>query len=890
MRTLLPPILLTLLAAMPARLAADDAQPGLEKRIPWTTSRLVGSPDPPLPYTVEKTFEKFQLKTPIYLIEEPLSDFLWAILHTAGKNPARIVRFRNDPAVETFETLFEGPDQLIYSVCFDPDYATNRRIYLFINGPGPESQKKNRVSRYVVEAGSPPRIDVKSEQLILEWRSEGHDGGDMAFGLDGMLYITTGDGTSDSDGWNSGQSLDDLLGAVLRIDVKSPEHGKPYRVPPDNPFVDTPDARGEIWAYGLRNPWRMCVDPKTGHLWVGTNGQDLWETAHLVRRGENLGWSVYEGSHPFYLERKRGPTPLVAPTIEHSHALFRSLTGGVVYYGDKLPQLEGAYIYGDYSSGRIWGMKHDGRQVIWHRELADTSLMIAAFRAIPGGQMIVADHGSGLYRLVKAPDEKPQAPFPTRLSETGLFASTSEHECAAGLVPYSVNAPGWADGATAERFIALPGEAQMEYFADRSWNPPDGSALVQTLSLERAAGDPASRFRVETRVLLRQQGEWAGYSYRWDDDQADAVLVANEGAQAELSIRDPQSDGTRRQAWRFASRSECLMCHSRAANFVLGLSDAQLNRDHDYPSRRASQLATLVHIGLLKTPPAKPPAELAKLADPYDASADLDERARSYLHVNCSVCHVAAGGGNARMELSRATAPEKMELVEARPQHDTFGIANAMLVAPGDPQRSVLIHRLARRGRGQMPPLASARVDERGVELMRTWIAGMTPKRPLVRAWQMADLAGAVDELKAPRSAEAGQKAFRETGCVQCHRCAEEGGSVGPDLTNIAKRLSTSEMLEAILEPSKKIADEYATWLVQTDDGRVVTGRIEREDDSVLVLRESSSSEPPVEIDKSTVVVRRKSETSNMPPGTVNVLHKDELLDLLAYLINGQNP
>ncbi|MEX0977994.1 MAG: c-type cytochrome, partial [Pirellulales bacterium] len=390
--------------------------------------------------------------------------------------------------------------------------------------------------------------------------------------------------------------------------------------------------------------------------------------------------------------------------------------------------------------------------------------------------------------------------------------------------------------------------------------------------------------------LLRQQGEWAGYSYRWDDAQSDAVLVANEGAHAEFAVRDPRADGTRRQAWHFASRAECLMCHSRAANFVLRLSDAQLNREHDYPSRRTNQLATLAHIGLFKTPPAKPPAELARLVDPYDASQDLDERARSYLHVNCSVCHVAAGGGNAKMELSRITAREKMELIEARPQHDTFGIVNAMLVAPGDPDRSVLVHRLAHRGRGQMPPLVSARVDETAVELMRAWIGRMKPNKPLVRVWQMEDLAGSLDALKSPRSAEAGRTAFRETGCVQCHRCAEEGGSVGPDLTNIAKRISTQEMLEAILEPSKKIADEYATWLVQTDDGRVISGRIEREDDAVLVLRESLSNEPPLQIAKSTVVGRRKSETSNMPAGTVDVLHKDELLDLLAYLMNGKAP
>ena len=170
---------------------------------------------------------------------------------------------------------------------------------------------------------------------------------------------------------------------------------------------------------GCATPGACAVDPKTGQIWVGNNGQDLWETAHLVRRGENYGWSVYEGSHPFYLERKRGPTPLVPPTIEHSHAEFRSLTGGVVYHGDKLPDLDGAYIYGDYSSGRIWGMKHDGQRVLWHRELADTSLQIAAFRVDHRGELLIVDHGGGIYRLVPDAEEEhggavPDAPEPDR--------------------------------------------------------------------------------------------------------------------------------------------------------------------------------------------------------------------------------------------------------------------------------------------------------------------------------------------------------------------------------------------------------------------------------------------------------------------------------------------
>jgi uncharacterized repeat protein (TIGR03806 family) len=883
-------VLSTLFVLLVSTARAEDSPPrdfGLDHRTPWMNSKLVGSPEPPLPYTVEKIFPKLDLPTPIYIAVEPGSNWLWVIVHAAGDKPSRIVRFENAPDISTFETIYEAPDRIIYSVGFDPDFAANRRVFVFTNGPTKEAERQDRVARYEFDAGPPARLLPESELAIIQWRSAGHDGGDLAFGNDGMLYLTTGDGTGDSDGWNSGQTVDDLLGSVLRIDVRDATLENPYRVPDDNPFVKLPGAKPEIWAYGLRNPWRMSYDSKSDQLWVGNNGQDLWETAHLVRPGENYGWSVYEGSHPFYLERQRGPTPIVPPTVEHSHAEFRSLTGGVVYHGDVLPDLDGAYVYGDYSSGRIWGMKHDGTKPLWHRELADTSLMLSGFVVDGHGQLLIADHGSGIYRLIPSPDSEPRAPFPTLLSETGLFADTAAHQVDPGLIPYSVNAPAWMDGATAERFMAVPGESKVSYSAGSSWTFPDGTALVQTLYMQVKPGESASPLRVETRVLLKQQNEWAGYSYRWNDSQTDAELVPRGGAETELNIAT--TDGhLEKQKWRFPSRTDCLACHSRAANFVLGISESQLNRRHGYASGTFPQLETLDHIGLFAAELPKTETERPRLADPYDSACDLEARARAYLHVNCAVCHIAAGGGNARMELGSGTPHEKLELIEARPQHDSFGLANAMLVAPGDSDRSVLVHRLATRGKGQMPPVWSNRVDKEAVALFRQWIAELKPSKPLVREWRLADLAPRLDALATDRSLAAGEKAFRETGCAQCHKVGDEGGTVGPNLSDIGKRIPPTELLESIVEPSAKIADVYATWLVQTADGQTHSGRIDREDQGVLVLRGGSALDALVEIPVADIEARRKSEVSNMPAGAVNVLHEHEVLDLLAYLLSLQ--
>jgi uncharacterized repeat protein (TIGR03806 family) len=556
----------------------------------------------------------------------------------------------------------------------------------------------------------------------------------------------------------------------------------------------------------------------------------------------------------------------------------------VVYHGGKFPDLDGAYIYGDYSTGRIWGMKHDGQKVLWHRELADTALQIAAFRVDHRGELLIADYGAGIYRLEPLPKKEQTATFPTLLSRTGIYRATSTHEVDSGLIPYSVIAPGWADGAGAERFMAVPGEAKVGFASGGGWSFPDGTALVQTLSLEREPGNATTRFRVETRVLLRQQGEWAGYSYRWNAQQTDASLVPRGGEQACFKAGGPHIAGSgSEETWCFPSRAECMACHSRAANYVLGVTGAQLNREHAYRGVRDNQLRALDHIGFFSSALAKAPGDLEKLVDPRDETQDLELRARTYLQVNCSVCHVEAGGGNAKMELGLATPRDKMNLLGARPQHDTFGISDAMLVAPGAPARSILLHRLSLRGRGQMPPLVTNRVDAAAVKLFRDWISGLKPELAFVQAWRMDDLLPALDQLKSGRSIEAGRRAFRDTGCIQCHRRDGDGGTVGPDLADVGRRLSARDLLESILLPSKVITDEYAGTLVETSDGSIISGRIEREDDQLLVLRPASSGEE-VTVRKANIVGRRRSDQSNMPSGMVNVLKKEQVLDLMAYL------
>jgi uncharacterized repeat protein (TIGR03806 family) len=677
--------------------------------------------------------------------------------------------------------LLEFPDGgVAYDVTFHPKFADNGYLYIGWNaatdGKGP---KKTKVTRYTMATKPPYKLDPKSAKVIIEWDSDGHNGGALCFGLDGMLWVTSGDGTSDSDTNIAGQDMTKLLAKVLRIDVDHPDEGKAYSVPKDNPFVGKKDIRPETWAYGLRNPWRMTVDKKTGHIWVGQNGQDLWEQAFLVEKGANYGWSVYEGSHVFYPNRKLGPTPHVQPTVEHHHSEFRSLTGGIVYYGEKYPDLQGAYLYGDYSTGKLWGIKHDGKKALWHKELADTHLSITGIGIDSHGEILVCDHRTqgALYTLEPTPKDLPPSNFPKKLSESGLFRSVKGHVVEPGLIPYSVNAPFWSDGAHKERWIGLPGEdAKIEFGTNRGWNFPDRTVIVKSFALEMEEGKPESRRWIETRFLTRQDGEWYGYSYLWNDEQTEGTLVARQGEDREYTIRVSKSkeypDGVRKQKWHYPSRAECMVCHSRAANWVLGLCEAQMNKVHDYGTVKANQLRTLEHLGVLRVDWAGearnalreeakakgltdkqvneymerqtatrmqreaktssllafPPEKYRRLADPADAKADLTERARAYLHSNCSACHVEAGGGNAQIDLEFSTKAERMRILNVKPQHHTFGLEDARLIAPAHPERSVLLKRLSHRAEGHMPPLSTFLVDRDGVRLLTEWIEKMKPE------------------------------------------------------------------------------------------------------------------------------------------------------------------
>jgi uncharacterized repeat protein (TIGR03806 family) len=969
---------------MTSALAADssDERPyGIEKRVPWTTSRVTGSPEPPPPYRTQRVWPALTFNEPVEMTVMPGTDRL-AVLERLGK----LYLIADNPASAERELLFDLsrlPEfRQAFGIVFHPDFPANGYVYLcFACTEG--DPRGTKVSRFTMSREHPYTINAESETVILRWFSGGHNGGCLRFGPDGCLYITTGDGSSPvpPDQQDTGQDISDLLASVLRIDVDHPQGDRRYTVPDDNPFVGTENARPEVWAYGFRNPWKMAFDSLTGELWVGDVGWEMWEMIDRVERGGNYGWSLVEGPQPVRPEATPGPTPVIPPIVSHSHTESRSITGGIVYRGSELPNLVGAYVYGDYVTGKIWSLRTEKGKLSSVGELVDADFQIIAFATGRHEEMYIVGYDGTIHELIANADSRANQDFPQRLSDTGLFASVPERTPAPGVVPYSINAEPWSDGARAERMLAVPGAATLGVHAEQGiwfgnvkgqWAYPSDTVFVKTLSLPLAAADGVVWRPLETQLLHRDGDTWRAYAYAWNDAGTDATLVPAEGMSRTCNVADPEwPGGVRQQTWRIASRTECIVCHTTRAGSIHGFKPEQLDRLHDYGAVSDNQLRTYVHIGLIDptTQPVEPFPPL------WDETGDLYDRGRTYLHVNCGHCHFPGGGGTATFDLRQHLPLAEMRLIDQRPSQGAFGIPSAKVVAPGDPYHSVLLYRMAKLGGGRMPHAGSTVVDEEGIRLLRDWIAALPPldaafaseevvasadsqaigelavlarlaegngalqadvdrllestvgamrlvfaiddgllaasarslaiargaahPRPEIRdlferylpEGQQTKRLGTVVRvavlLAKPGDAERGRELFFNTEGVQCrtcHKIDQTGGDLGPELRDIARKSSRAEILESILEPSKRIDPKFVSYLVETAQGRVFTGLLVSRSDVEVVLRDAQNQ--LIRISADDVELLTPQQKSLMPELLLRDMTEQQVADLLEYLVS----
>jgi glucose/arabinose dehydrogenase len=297
----------------------------------------------------------------------------------------------------------EGNEEGLLGLAFHPEFETNGYFYVDYTAANP---RRTVIARYRVDSANPDQADPQSETVLLEVPQpySNHNGGQIAFGPDGFLYISLGDGGSGGDPQENGQNPATLLGSILRIDIDNPSEGRPYGIPSDNPFVDGANgARPEIYAYGLRNAWRFSFDPETNRLWAADVGQNAFEEVDIIEKGKNYGWDVMEASSCFEPEEGCDQADLTLPIWEYGREDGVSVTGGYVYRGTRAPQLTGRYLVADYASGKVWALEYDGRQTAQAELLMDTDLNISSFGVDQNGEQYVLAFDGNVYHF--APSE-----------------------------------------------------------------------------------------------------------------------------------------------------------------------------------------------------------------------------------------------------------------------------------------------------------------------------------------------------------------------------------------------------------------------------------------------------------------------------------------------------
>jgi uncharacterized repeat protein (TIGR03806 family) len=693
--------------------ADSDSEYGLNSRPANYSCLAPEKPQPESAYTTIELYKSLKLRRIIHMQQSPDAPGFWYAADRLGM----VYRFSSEPDVtsktvalditavlaETATNADDSQQWGVTSIAFHPDIENNPYLYVAYNArfAGVELVRSN-VARFALNPDG-ISFDATSEEVVFshEQPTPWHHIGQIAFGPDGYLYIGSGDPNR-----AHGQNLESVSGKILRIDVTGP---LPYAIPPDNPFVGEPEARAEIFAYGIRNPWRFSFDRNTGEMYVGDVGASDWESILKVEKGSNFGFPITEGSH-CYLSETCDKTGLIDPIYEYPHSEGIAVIGGYVYRGAGIPDLNGVYLFSDFPANAVFALYPDESGGYQHQAIASLPIRVTGFSEDDNGDVFIySSQDKGIYKLILDPNPGNLAgSFPDMLSKTNCFDPDDTRKPGPGLVPYDVISPLWTDGAVKGRWMAIPENSTVDTDTEGNFVFPIGTVLLKEFAFNGSA--------VETRLFVRHaEGDWAGYSYEWLSDGSDAVLLT-EGKTKYLE--DVNVD------YGYPSRSQCMQCHTEAAGYSIGPEIQQLNAPMYYPStgKTANQLSTLEFIGYLSEPLPDTPNNLPSLAKQGDYSKTLHHRARSLLHSNCSYCHRDGGITQASLDFRFQLATLAIGACNTTPDQGDLGVPGALLITPGDAGKSIIPLRLNATNSEQMPPVGRSTVDPAVAEVLERWI------------------------------------------------------------------------------------------------------------------------------------------------------------------------
>jgi glucose/arabinose dehydrogenase len=498
------------------------------------------------------------------LLYEPQIAGWWYVLEQRG----RVVRFADDPAANTAEVVLDiggavdcCEERGLLGLAFHPDFLNNGQVFVDYTTVLDTGEHAGRLARFTSDDGG-ATLDPASEVILLEnpKRWLGHNGGNVEFGDDGYLYLGWGDGGHMGDPEGYAQDLDTWLGKMLRIDVDRADPPLAYAIPPDNPFALGGGAP-EVWAWGFRNPWRWDFDPATGDLWLGDVGYESWEEVDVVHAGGNYGWNVREGPDCLDPLAPCDSAGLVEPVVVIPHGTADAVIAGLVYHGAALPELQGKFLFSDYSGDDAFVVDSDpvtGLPV--PLVILNDTPDVSDWALGPDGEAYALSIHGSVWRLDRD-GSPPAAAFPATLAATGCVDPADPTVPAPELVPFEPAQPFWSDGLSKSRWLTIPPGTSIGVNGEGDFDLPIGTVLMKEF---RGPED-----RIETRLFVRHtDGGWGGYTYAWRTDGTDADLLA--GALAvDLGAA----------TWDIPSRSQCLQCHATAAGSSLGLELAQLDLD-----------------------------------------------------------------------------------------------------------------------------------------------------------------------------------------------------------------------------------------------------------------------------------------------------------------------
>lgn len=649
-------------------------------------------------------------------------------------------------------------------------------------------------------------LDTEYPFLNLAEQHLFHSINDAKFGPDGYLYVSFGDEGDQGSPYRNDQLLTkDQYGAIIRIDVDpastnplpnphysiavgqlsaggprnlrthgfytDPENQTPnFRIPEDNPFlhasqggtanwngtynnIDLSDelelVRSEIWAFGLRNPFKFHLDIEDGtgevEAWVGDVGKSSREEFTILKKGENAGWAAWEGSIrtpglDFTPIEPSGITPHKPPLYDYPHgSTGNSATGGIFYRETALSQLTNRYVCGDYGSGRIWSVGRDGSVTelvdlrFGRADIVDFNLDAETH------DIFILEHSSdGRVMRLTEESETEVEDFPQTLTDTGIFASLEDLSPNPGVIPYDVNLTFWSDGADKQRWFALQNTTdRIGYSRDGNWDFPEGMIWVKHFDYDLDLEAPGTNVkRLETRLLVRNSEGSYGVSYRWNDEGTEANLADISGEQFPITFTQASGE-IETFEWEVPSRAACSTCHTATGGHGLSFNTRQLNIVAELSGQTGNQVSLLSQSGILEGLNDSI-STLPRHFRPDELDENLEARVRSYLAVNCAYCHQPNGGAPESWDAREHLSLVETNILYGNPESEATPDLTDHIVRPGDKLNSSIWNKINARtlingefeGYTQMPPLASNRFDDEGIAIIREWIDNYANTQP----------------------------------------------------------------------------------------------------------------------------------------------------------------